>query len=356
MHNSILLDKTFSCLKTPGHAPGVLVYLISILFAGNVAAQELQTVVLELQTQAQEAVVDGVVEAVNQATISAQTSGRIQAIYYDVNDFVPKASIIMRFRDTDQQAGVTSAQASLGEAKARLVEAESEFKRIQDVFQKQLVAKSALDKAEADFKAAQQKTTIAEAKLKQAQEELEHTVVRAPYDGILVKRFVEPGELAKSGQQLVSGFSLDKLRVTAQVPQYLVASLRKNTPARIITGDHSLPVTQLTIYPFANEQTHSFQVRAYFDSEQGGLYPGMFIKVAFAVGDEQVLLAPVEAVVRRSEVTGVYVLAEDGSIRFRQIRVGKQIDNKLLILSGLVAGESIAINPIKAGILRKETN
>ncbi len=343
--NKYLLPAGFCLMLTLNVSLGTAAY-----------AQELDTLVVESQSQSREIIVDGVVEAVNQATVSAQTSGRIQIINYDVNDFVPKGSVIMSFRDTQQQADVTAAQAAFEETQARLAEAQSEYQRVQDVFQKQLVAKSALEKAEADYKAAQQKTTAAEAKVKQAQEELQHTVVHAPYDGILIKRHVEVGELAKIGQPLVSGFSLDKLRITAYVPQFLAQSLRKETPARIILGERSMPVTALTIYPFADAQTHSFQVRAYFNSKEGGFYPGMFTKIAFAVADQQVLLAPAQAIVYRSEVTGVYVVADDGSIHFRQVRVGSRADDKLRILSGLTAGEKIALDPIKAGILRKETN
>ncbi len=344
------------CEKTVGQDWYLAGLLALLLLGGKVQAEELATVVLAPVVVPEEVIIDGVVEAVHQATVSAQTSGRIQQINFDVNDFVPKGSVIMRFHDTQQQAEVNAAQAALGEAQARLAEAATEHARVEDLFAKQLVARSMLDKASADHQAAEQKTQGALARLAQAQEELEHTLVRAPYDGILVKRHVEVGELAKPGQPLVSGFSLDKLRVTADVSQALITSLRKKVAARILVADKSLAVTEMTIYPFADPQTHTFRVRANFSSDAGGIHPGMFTKVAFTVGERQILPVPAAAVVYRGEVTGVYVVDGQGVVRLRQIRIGQMRDGQIEVLAGLNAGETIALDPIKAGIRRKETS
>jgi multidrug efflux pump subunit AcrA (membrane-fusion protein) len=80
----------------------------------------------------------------------------------------------------------------------------------------------------------------------------------------------------------------------------------------------------------------------------------MFVKVAFVTGEEQRLTLPGQAVVHRSEVTGVYVL-KDGAISFRQIRVGRPLANgDMVVLAGLEAGEEVALDPIRAGVMLKE--
>ena len=114
----------------------------------------------------EERVLDGLVEAVHQATISAQTSGRIVKLNADVDDAVNKGDILVQFRNKEQQA-------SLNIAKASFDEAESEFKRIEDIYNKKLVSKTALDKASARYKSAT-------ARLEQAKESFENTIVRAP--------------------------------------------------------------------------------------------------------------------------------------------------------------------------------
>ncbi|MBU2477570.1 MAG: efflux transporter periplasmic adaptor subunit, partial [Gammaproteobacteria bacterium] len=86
-----------------------------------------------------------------------------------------------------------------------------------------------------------------------------------------------------------------------------------------------------------------------------GLYPGMLVKVGFATGDVEQLLIPTRALVQRSEVTAVYVVGSDDGVQFRQVRAGRALTDGLTpILSGLVAGESVALDPIQAGSLLKQ--
>lgn len=337
------------------------VLLLSTLLAvGSAAgADTLETAVAVQQVVPREQIYDAVVEAVKQGTVSAQTAGRVQAVYFDVDDYVPKDAVIVRFRDKEQQAGVQAAQAGVNEAEARFTEAQAEFKRIQDVFEKKVVPQATFDKATADLGAAQQRRAAAQARMTQAQEQLDHTVVRAPYSGIVVKRHVEVGETANVGQALMSGFALDELRVTANVPQSVILAIRTNNRARIIfpsQNNRSVEPKTLRIFPFADQQTHSYKVRMNLAAGQDGLLPGMFAKVAFVTGEEQRLLIPAPALVQRSEIEAVYVVAVDGKVSFRQVRIGRRVDNGMLdVLAGLDAGERVALDPIRAGTQLKES-
>jgi RND family efflux transporter MFP subunit len=333
--------------------------LLSMLASGHAyAAEALETAVATPQVVAREQTYDAVVEAVKQGTVSAQTSGRVQAVYFDVDDYVPKDSVIVRFRDKEQQAGLQAAQAGVKEAEARFAEAQAEFKRIKDVFEKQVVPQAAFDKATADLSAAKQRLDAAQARMTQAQEQLDHTVVHAPYSGIVVKRHIEVGETANAGQALMTGFALDELRVTASVPQSVIQAIRSNNRARIIFPSQNNRVVEpktLRIFPFADAQTHSYKVRMNLAAGQDGLLPGMFAKVAFVTGEEQRLLIPAAALVQRSELDAVYVIAADGKISFRQVRVGRRLDTGMLeVLAGLDAGERVALDAIRAGVQLKE--
>ncbi len=296
-----------------------------------------------VQNVVREEVVDAVIEAVQRATVSAQTSGRVVAVNFDVDDYVTKGSVLIRFRDAEQQAALKAAQ-------ARFAEAESEFNRTKDIFEKKLVAKAAYDKAEAGYKAAR-------AALDQAQEQLEHTVVRAPYSGIVVKRHIEVGELASPGQPLMTGLSLEKLRAVAEVSQTYIDQVRTLSKARVIVPDstvESVEGSKLTISPYADPVSHSFSVRVDLPPGQYGVYPGVLVKVAFAIGEERRLLVPAAAVVHRSEVTAVYVVKDDGTLTLRQIRAGRVLPNgDVEILAGLAEGEKVALDPIRAGIYLK---
>lgn len=296
-----------------------------------------------MQTVPSEQLLDAVIEAVNKSTVSAQTSGRIVEVLVDVDDYVEKGAVLVRFRDKEQRAALKAAQ-------ARAAEAKSSFNRVKDIYAKKLVSRADYDRAEANLKAAN-------AAVEQAQEQLEHTVVRAPYSGIVVKRHVEPGETANPGTPLLTGLSLESLRAVADIPQHDIDSVRKLGRARVIfpgQDDAGVEGTKLTISPFADTAAHTFRVRVDLPQGQHGVYPGMFVKAAFVTGETERLLIPSQAVVHRSEVTAVYVLS-NGTIRFRQIRTGRELTGgQIEALAGLDAGEEVALEPIRAGVMLKE--
>lgn len=290
----------------------------------------------------EERVLDAVVEAVNQATISAQTSGRVVKLNVDVDDAVKQGDILVEFRNKDQMA-------SYKVAKAAFDEAESEFKRIEDIYSKKLVAKTALDKASASYKAAK-------ARLEQANEALENTIVRAPYSGIVVKRHIEIGELANPGQPLMTGLSLESLRANVALPQDLVKVVREQKKATAILKDGKrLTVSQITVSPYADPNNHTFQMRAELPQGDYGIYPGMFIKVAIVSNTKQSLLVPASSVARRSEVSAVYVKDKDNKLSFRQVRVGAYVpeSDSYEILAGLEANEKVMLDPVAAAATLK---
>lgn len=327
-----------------------LVAAATLLFgpwiASPAAEPPLDVAEAKVETVAREQLFDAVIEAVHQATVSAQTSGRILEVNFDVDDYVSKDDVIIRFRDKEQRAAVNAAQ-------ARFAEAEANFERMRGLLERKLVSKAEFDKAEAAVKAAR-------AALEQAQEQLEYTRVRAPYSGIVVQRHVEPGEMASPGQPLMTGLSLERLRATANVSQPYIDELRKRGQARVMlpVAGGGLKVVEsrsVTVSPYADPKSHTFRVRVDLPEGPHGVYPGMFAKVAFAVGESQRLLIPSEAVVHRSEVTAVYVVGEEGNISFRQIRVGRERDGKTAVLAGLSEGEKVALDPIRAGVYLKQS-
>jgi RND family efflux transporter MFP subunit len=304
---------------------------------------ELATAPVRYVQTPQERIVDAVIEAVKQATVSAQTSGRVIEINYDVDDYVEKGAMLLRFRDKEQRARYDAAQANFEEA-------QSDYKRTTELFEKKLVAKAMLDKAEARLKAAQ-------AERDQARENLEHTLVRAPYSGIVVQRHIEVGETAGVGQKLFTGLSLESLRATVNVPQDIINIIRSKQQARVIldrdTGK-SVPAESLTISPYADPVTHTFTVRVNLPAGDYQIYPGMFVKVAFVLDEIQQLVVPVSAVSQRSEVTAVYVVDDKQRIHYRQVRVGRQQGDELELLAGVKEGEQVALEPIKAVVRYKD--
>ncbi|MCW9048665.1 MAG: efflux RND transporter periplasmic adaptor subunit [Gammaproteobacteria bacterium] len=289
-------------------------------------------------------VLDALVEAVNKATVSAQTSGRVSKIYFDVNDYAKKGDVLLRLRDKDQQAKLRVTQADYNQAL-------TEFNRAQELYTKQLIARSIVDKAESVLKSAS-------AKLEQAQENLEYTVVRAPYSGIMVKRHIEVGETAQPGAALFTGLSLESLRVAVNLPQDIINQVRLHKSARIKLINYenkSLTSSSMIISPYADAESHTFLVRVNLPEGDHKLYPGMAVKVEFILGSNRVLMVPASSIIHRSEVTAVYVMDDNQKLSMRQIRAGSTTDDNLVeVLAGLSENEQVTLDPISAVRYLKE--
>ncbi len=310
------------------------------------------TAIAMVDSVKQERILDGRVEAVNQSTVSAQTSGRVVDVLVDVDDFVDENAVILRLSGTEQRAGVMQAEADVADAKARLAEARQRSDRARRLFADSAISRAGYEAEQANLETAKARLQSAEAALTRAQEEAGYTVVRAPYAGVVTARHVEPGEAVTAGQPLLTGFSLGELRVRVEVPQRLIHAVRANRQARIL-AEHPQPVAvdadELTIFPHANPQTNTVAVWAILPRDIEGFFPGMLVKVALVIGERERLAVPSEAIVYRSEVVGVYTVSDAGEVALRHIRAGQRYpDGMVEILAGLEAGERVALDPARA--------
>jgi RND family efflux transporter MFP subunit len=217
------------------------------------------------------------------------------------------------------------------------------------------VSRAQMDAATAHRDAARAALNAAEATLKSAGQQADYTLVRAPFDGVVTRRFVQVGEAVQSGpptpQPLIAIASLDALRVDVVVPQSAVDAIRELHTAAVMTGDGKrMLAPTITVFPYADPATHTFRIRVRLPADSAGLYPGMTVKVAFAVGDAQRLLVPVSALVQRGELSGVYVIGADHSVGLRQLRLGHRYGDEVDVLAGLAPGDRIAADPEAAAL------
>lgn len=316
---------------------------VAALATGSVEVRE-----VELTTSA-----EAVVEAVRQSTVSAQVSGRIVDIRFDVGDRVEKGAVILRIDERAASQAVAASEAQVREAEATLVNARANYERTRQLLAQKFVSQAAVDKAEADFKAAESRMKATLAGAGAAATEKSFTTIVAPYSGVVSARHVQLGEMASPGKPLLTGFDPGGLRVVATVPSAQVPAIQAGARARIEVPSLGrwVEVKSVTVVPSADPRTHTTQVRLDLPADAKGLLPGVFARAHFVTGRAPRLMVPREAVLRRSEVTAVYVVDEKGEPRLRQVRVGTASDEKSVeVLAGLRAGEKVALEPVKAGM------
>jgi RND family efflux transporter MFP subunit len=243
-------------------------------------------------------------------------------------------------------------------ARAALDVATREVERQRKLYEKKYISQSALERAEAQFRAtsAQVKAQVAQASA--AGIESGFYVVKAPYAGIVSEVPVQLGDMALPGRPLLTMYDPSALRVTASVPQSAIARIATGQPVRVElpgmpAAQQWLTRPKLQVLPVIDAGTHSAQVRVDLPAGLTSLAPGMFARVWLATGAATDgaaaktgrLFVPATAVVRRAEMTGLYVLDAKGRPLLRQVRLGRATNGAVEVLSGLAAGERVALNP-----------
>ncbi len=283
--------------------------------------------------------VEAVVEAVRQATVAAQVAGRILDVRVDAGQRVKQGELLMRI-DAREAAGSDAA------AKATLAQARAAYERTRSLHAQKFVSQAALDQAAAAWKAAEGSAASAGAGLS-------HGTVTAPISGIVAQRHAEAGEMASPGKPLVTVFDPKGLRVVASLPQYKLAELKKSPRARIEFPETGrwIEVQRIEILPTVDARSHTATARLYLAENVEGVVPGSYARAHFTVGQAKKLTVPPAAVLRRGEVTAVYVLDEKAGARLRQVRLGEAVaGGELEVLAGINSGERVSLTPLKAGI------
>jgi hypothetical protein len=144
-------------------------------------------------------------------------------------------------------------------------------------------------------------------------------------------------------------FAPEALRIEVSLPQADAEHVRASPSASIALPDgRRVPAREVTVFPAADVATHAVRVRVQLPSLDPAPAPGTTVKVAFpATAGASRVRVPSSALVRRGELTAIYVV-DDGRLSLRQLRLGREAGGQVEVISGLKAGESIAIDPVAA--------
>lgn len=284
---------------------------------------------------------DAVVEAVQQATVGAQLAGRILEVRADAGQVVNKGDVLMRLDAREAGEALRAADAVHANAKAH-------FERQQQLKAQKFVSQAAVDKAKADLDAAAANRAAALAGQS-------HATLVAPMAGVIARRHAEAGDMAMPGTPLFTLYQPGSLRVTASIPQYRLKEMRAVRTARVEFPELGkwVTATSVQVLPTADAATHVSPVRIGLPAMPEAI-PGMFARVHFVIGQVEKLTVPTAAVLRRGEVSAVYVQAADGRFSLRQLRLGDTVGHaEVEVLAGLASGDKVATDPLRVGIQLK---
>lgn len=326
------------------------------------AAEPVALEILEIKPgsqHAREVSVDAVVEAVRQATLSTQVPGAVVSLLVKAGDRVRAGQELARIDARVAQQQVVGSTAQLEAAQAQLRVAAKEMERQQQLFQKQYISQGALDRAQAQWEAAQAQVQALQAQTRMTQTQTGFFIVQAPFNGVVSDVPVTLGDMAMPGRPLVVMHDPAVLRVTAHVAQALMPSTETAGAAvryEVVGQGVAQTTTQVQWLPTVDATTHTVELRVALPAHATGLSPGMFARVWLPAPTAEASAArvqvPQRAVVRRAEMTGVYVLDAQNKPRLRQVRVGAVQGELVDILSGVMAGDKVVLDPARVGTAR----
>ena len=324
----------------------------------------------------------GYVTPRQRATIAAKITARVNGIFVDEGMSVEPGQVLAKLDDSDARARLASAHAdqnataaTVGDLRVNLENAEREARRIEELWERRLVAEQARDQARmavdslrARIVLAREQVAAAEARVKIAQQDLDNCTVRAPFGGIVVSKDAQRGEMV-SPVSAGGGFTrtgiativdMASLEIEVDVNESYIARVKAGQPVTAVLDaypDWQISGKVRTVIPTADRQKATVKVRAAFDKLDPRILPDMGVKLTF-LGDERAaptaagrVLVPRTAVREEGGAAAVFVHRE-GRLERRAVKLGQARGNEHEVLAGLSDGDQVVtagINELRDG-------
>jgi RND family efflux transporter MFP subunit len=315
----------------------------------------------------------GYVTARRQATVSSKVTGKVEEVLIEEGMEVTAGQVLARLDGSNARASVrlseaqlTAARAELEETRVRRAQSQLELDRVSSLVVDQVASQAELDRAQAEvdslsarLDSQSQAVRVAEQALALARQSLDDTVIRAPFDGIVVAKNAQPGEMISpmsSGGFTRTGIGtivdMSSLEIEVDVNEAyinrVVAGQRVEATLDAY-ADWKIPSQVIAIIPTADRQTATVQVRIGFDELDPRVLPDMGVKVAFqgatdvSSASSTALVVP-SAAIRGDAGVDVVFVVDDGKVERRAVKLGDVGEDEAFVLSGLAAGERVVVD------------
>lgn len=290
----------------------------------------------------------GSVHGAARADISTRMMGWVRRVHVEEGQTVRAGAPLVTIDDADLRAKRAQVEAGIAEATAVLANAEKTAERFAKLYAEKAVSKQQLDDVVTGRERARAGLAAAQAGRDEIADHLRYLDIVSPIAGLVVRKTVQPGDMASPGMTLISVEQVDRMKIVARVGEKDVGSVAVGDSVTVEVT--SLPGATFRcavekVVPAADPGSRTFEFEAFVPNAGGRLKSGMFARVLLATGRRDAVLVPQAAVVTRGQLRGVYVLGADGTVALRWIRLGHVDGDRVEVLSGLEGGEALAISP-----------
>lgn len=314
--------------------------------------QEVSGALFEVKEQEYELLepVPATIAAKQTAVISSRILARIEEIKVRAGDYVKQGQELVVLERSDLKSRVSQASAQIKSIDARLKEAKQSLDRSVELNKRGLLALAPLEAAQANYKSLQAQKKSAQQALVEAQTALNYASVTAPFDGLIVDRFAEPGSTAQPGMSLLSLYNPSSVRVEANVREDRAVHLELGQTIKVEIPSKELVLSAEIeeLVPAGNSSSRTFLVKSHIN-DVSGLLPGMYARLLIPAGIGKQILVPESFVAEVGQLDIVWVLqANDNTktIEKRFVKTGFINEHGMVdIISGLKSGESLVQKP-----------
>lgn len=290
----------------------------------------------------------GTVMPTEYVQVASRMSGYVQNIRVHEGESVKKGELLLKVNPTEVAAGVSQARAQLDKARAALATAKENYNRFKNLYAEQAVPKQRFDQVKLAYTAARNDYKAAQAGLRQAENQVSYAEVRAPFDGVIFSKKVSNGQLVGPGQTLMVFYNPGQLEVDVQVDDFAYYHLKlgEHVPIQFSGPNREPQHTEATVQTMvvaSNPHTHTHTVKLLLPASSK-VDGGAYARVMIPVQTQQAILVPRSAVQVRAGITGVFVVGSDNQAVFRMVTLGEQRGDKVVVLSGLSAGDRLILS------------
>jgi RND family efflux transporter MFP subunit len=306
----------------------------------------------------------GTVSPLRVSVIGARTMGTVISMKVNEGDRVSQGQELVALDDRDLAQRVAAAEYGYREATKALEEAEQNrrlagvtYGRYRNLFDDKVISEQEMDQVETQKKVADLGYERAREAVSRVQAQLEEvkinrafTRIVAPHAGLIASKKTDQGSLAAPGSPLLILEDTSRYRVEAPVDQRIAPLVRVGMPVVVVLSSEGRRITGSIgeIVPVVDPVTRSFFVKV--DVKDGSLRSGLYARVLIPEGRRQALLVPKAAIVEKGQLTGVYVVDDQGVMTYRMVRAGRSFGDRVELLSGVRDGETIAVAGLEKAI------
>ncbi|WP_221930360.1 efflux RND transporter periplasmic adaptor subunit [Gracilimonas mengyeensis] len=286
----------------------------------------------------------GRVASDNEANLSTIVMGTVTSVPVKVGKQVNKGEVLVRIKDDQILAQKSQLEANMVQAKANLENTEKNYNRIKNLYAEESATSKEMDDISTMYEIAKANMEALEARLHELNEMLAYTTIRAPFDGIVARKFVSEGDMAAPGHPLVAVADPSSMKITANVPEQWIEDIKEGEKVWVNVESaslESLPATLTAVSEAGDPMSRQFAIEAKLDESAGteGLKTGMFAQIAIQVDGSNALFIPKKALVERGQLTGIYTLNDEDKAMLRWVRTGESYADSVEVISGLKDGE-----------------